>query len=124
MTSSKPGKLATWAVVDVRVAVRQAAAAAYLGGWTRFVSMQNQYNLLRRQDERELMAMCADTGVGLIPYSPQGKGRLARPWGERSHRSDVDHADRAGLGATQSCGVRSDSRPHQDPPPARSGRRA
>ncbi len=58
--------------------------AADLGGWTRFVSMQNQYNLLRRQDEPELMAMCADTGVGLVPYSPQGKGRLARPWGEQS----------------------------------------
>ena len=47
--------------------------AADLGGWTRFVSMQNQYNLLRRQDEPELMAMCADMGVGLVPYSPQGK---------------------------------------------------
>jgi len=69
--------------------------AADLGGWTRFVSMQNQYNLLRRQDERELMAMCADIGVGLIPYSPQGKGRLARPWGEQSRRSDVDHVVQA-----------------------------
>ena len=68
---------------------------ADLGGWTRFVSMQNQYNLLRRQDERELMAMCADIGVGLIPYSPQGKGRLARPWGEQSRRSDVDHVVQA-----------------------------
>jgi aryl-alcohol dehydrogenase-like predicted oxidoreductase len=55
--------------------------AAEVGGWTPFVSMQNQYNLLRRQDEPELMAMCADTGVGLVPYSPNGKGRLARPWG-------------------------------------------
>jgi aryl-alcohol dehydrogenase-like predicted oxidoreductase len=64
--------------------------AADLGGWTRFVSMQNQYNLLRRQDERELMTMCADMGVGLVPYSPQGKGRLARPWGEQSLRSTVD----------------------------------
>jgi aryl-alcohol dehydrogenase-like predicted oxidoreductase len=64
--------------------------AADLGGWTRFVSMQNQYNLLRRQDEAELMAMCADMGVGLVPYSPQGKGRLARPWGEQSLRSTVD----------------------------------
>ncbi len=53
--------------------------AADRGGWTRFVSMQNQYNLLRRQDERELMAMCGDMGVGLAPYSPHGKGRLARP---------------------------------------------
>jgi aryl-alcohol dehydrogenase-like predicted oxidoreductase len=64
--------------------------AAELGSWTPFVSMQNQYNLLRRQDERELMAMCADMGVGLVPYSPQGKGRLARPWGEQSLRSTVD----------------------------------
>ena len=64
--------------------------AAERGGWTRFVSMQNQYNLLRRQDEPELMAMCADMGVGLVPYSPQGKGRLARPWGEQSLRSTVD----------------------------------
>jgi aryl-alcohol dehydrogenase-like predicted oxidoreductase len=69
--------------------------AADQGGWTRFVSMQNQYNLLRRQDEPELMAMCADTGVGLIPYSPQGKGRLARPWGEQSTRSSVDHVVQA-----------------------------
>jgi aryl-alcohol dehydrogenase-like predicted oxidoreductase len=69
--------------------------AAVLHGWTTFVSMQNQYNLLRRQDEPELMAMCADMGVGLVPYSPQGKGRLARPWGEQSHRSDVDHVVQA-----------------------------
>jgi 1-deoxyxylulose-5-phosphate synthase len=69
--------------------------AADLGGWTRFVSMQNQYNLLRRHDERELMAMCADMGVGLVPYSPQGKGRLARPWGEQSIRSSVDHVVQA-----------------------------
>jgi 1-deoxyxylulose-5-phosphate synthase len=69
--------------------------AADVGGWTRFVSMQNQYNLLRRQDEHELMAMCADTGVGLVPYSPQGKGRLARPWGEQSTRSNVDHVVQA-----------------------------
>ena len=64
--------------------------AAERGGWTRFVSMQNQYNLLRRQDEPELMALCGDMGVGLVPYSPQGKGRLARPWGEQSQRSSTD----------------------------------
>jgi aryl-alcohol dehydrogenase-like predicted oxidoreductase len=64
--------------------------AADLGGWTRFVSMQNQYNLLRRHDEPELMAMCGDMGVGLVPYSPNGKGRLARPTGEQSHRSTTD----------------------------------
>src|SRR5262249_47918382 len=54
------------------------------------VSMQNQYNLLRRHDEPELMAMCGDMGVGLVPYSPNGKGRLARPAGEQSHRSSTD----------------------------------
>ncbi len=61
-----------------------------LGGWTRFVSMQNQYNLLRRHDEPELMAMCGDMNVGLVPYSPNAKGRLARPVGEQSDRSSTD----------------------------------
>ena len=69
--------------------------AADLGGWTRFVSMQNQYNLLRRQDEPELMALCGDLGVGLVPYSPNGKGRLARPAGEQSTRSTTDHVVQA-----------------------------
>ena len=64
--------------------------AADLGGWTRFASMQNQYNLLRRHDERELMAMCGDMGVGLVPYSPNAKGRLARPAGQQSTRSSTD----------------------------------
>src|SRR6476660_2277831 len=64
--------------------------AADAGGWTRFVSMQNQYNLLRRHDEPELMAMCGDMGVALVPYSPNGKGRLARPAGEESDRSSTD----------------------------------
>ena len=45
---------------------------------------------MQRREERELLPMCADMGVGLVPYSPQGKGRLARPWGEQSHRSTVD----------------------------------
>jgi aryl-alcohol dehydrogenase-like predicted oxidoreductase len=68
---------------------------AALGGWTRFAAMQNQYNLLRRQEERELLPMCADMGVGVVPYSPQGKGRLTRPWGQQSHRSAVDHVVQA-----------------------------
>ena len=55
--------------------------AADLGGWTRFVSMQNQYNLLRRQDEPELMAMCADMGVGLVPVLPAGQGTPGPPVG-------------------------------------------
>ena len=69
--------------------------AAALHGWTPFVGMQDQYNLLKREEEREMLPMCADMGVGCIPYSPQGKGRLTRPWGESTHRSDNDAVARA-----------------------------
>ncbi|MCA4133440.1 aldo/keto reductase [Arthrobacter sp. M4] len=64
--------------------------AAKYGGWTRFGAMQDQYNLLKREEEREMIPLCADLGVGLVPYSPQGKGRLTRPWGQQTARSDVD----------------------------------
>ncbi len=57
--------------------------AARLNGWTRFVAMQDQYNLIKREEEREMLPMCLDMAVGAIPYSPQGKGRLTRPWGSR-----------------------------------------
>jgi len=56
----------------------QMQAAAELHGWTRFVSMQNLYNLAWREEEREMNAYCAATGVGLIPWSPLGGGFLAR----------------------------------------------
>ena len=64
--------------------------AADLGGWTRFVSMQNQYSLLQREEEREMFGLLADQGVGSIPWSPLAKGRLARPWGTETVRSDND----------------------------------
>jgi 1-deoxyxylulose-5-phosphate synthase len=64
--------------------------AADLGGWTRFVAMEDQYNLIKREEEREMLPMCADMGVGCVPYSPQGKGRLTRPWGAQTARSSVD----------------------------------
>src|SRR6478672_9055762 len=57
---------------------------------TRFVAMENQYNLLKREEEREMLPMCADMGVGCVPYSPLGKGRLARPWGSTTERGNVD----------------------------------
>ncbi len=63
---------------------------ADLGGWTRFVSMQNQYSLLQREEEREMFALLADQGVGSIPWSPLAKGRVARPWGEQTNRSEND----------------------------------
>ncbi|GAA4700233.1 aldo/keto reductase [Nocardioides conyzicola] len=64
--------------------------AADLGGWTRFVSMQNQYSLLQREEEREMFGLLADQGVGSVPWSPLAKGRLARPWGEQTLRSEND----------------------------------
>jgi aryl-alcohol dehydrogenase-like predicted oxidoreductase len=63
---------------------------ADLHGWTRFVSMQNQYSLMQREEEREMFGLLADQGVGSIPWSPLAKGRLARPWGEQTARSDTD----------------------------------
>jgi 1-deoxyxylulose-5-phosphate synthase len=64
--------------------------AADLNGWSRFVSMQDQYNLMQREEEREMFGLLADQGVGSIPWSPLAKGRLARPWGEHTRRSDND----------------------------------
>jgi aryl-alcohol dehydrogenase-like predicted oxidoreductase len=63
---------------------------AALHRWTPFVSMQDQYNLLKREEEREMLPLCADLGVGAIPYSPLGKGRLTRPWGATTARSSTD----------------------------------
>jgi 1-deoxyxylulose-5-phosphate synthase len=64
--------------------------AASLHGWTPFSAMQNQVNLLKREEEREMLPMCDDMGVGVVPYSPLAKGRLTRPWGAHTARSDQD----------------------------------
>jgi aryl-alcohol dehydrogenase-like predicted oxidoreductase len=58
--------------------------AATANGWTRFVSMQDQYSLLMREEEREMFGLLADQGVGSIPWGPLAAGRVARPWGEKS----------------------------------------
>ena len=64
---------------------------ADLRGWTRFVSMQNHYNLLYREEEREMVGLCAAEGIGLLPWSPLARGRLARPWkAETTKRSETD----------------------------------
>jgi 1-deoxyxylulose-5-phosphate synthase len=60
--------------------------AADLHGWTRFVSMQDQYSLMQREEEREMLGLLAAEGVGSIPWSPLAKGRLARPWGQPATR--------------------------------------
>ena len=67
---------------------------AQLHGWTKFASMQNQYSLMQREDEREMFGLLADQGVGSIPWSPLAKGRLARPWGEQTARSETDNVAR------------------------------
>ncbi len=66
--------------------------------WTRFISMQDQYSLMQREEEREMFGLLADQGVGSIPWSPLAKGRLARPWGERTQRFDTDPIGRRFFG--------------------------
>jgi aryl-alcohol dehydrogenase-like predicted oxidoreductase len=69
----------------------KAQYTADANGWTRFVSMQNHYNLIYREEEREMLPLCADQGVGVIPWSPLARGRLTRDWDDRStHRSAGD----------------------------------
>ncbi|MBO0984841.1 aldo/keto reductase [Rathayibacter sp. SD072] len=68
----------------------KAQYTADLGGWTRFVSMQDQYNLIQREDERELHPFCVDQGVGVIPWSPLARGRLTRDWDETTGRTETD----------------------------------
>jgi aryl-alcohol dehydrogenase (NADP+) len=59
-------------------------------GWTPFVSMQNHYNLLYREEEREMLPLCQDQGVGVIPWSPLARGRLTRPWDTSTDRARSD----------------------------------
>ncbi|MGV3492013.1 MAG: aldo/keto reductase [Devosia sp.] len=59
-------------------------------GWAKFVSMQNQLNLIEREDEREMLPLCIDQGIGMIPWSPLARGRLTRPWGEETFRTETD----------------------------------
>ncbi len=69
----------------------KAQAVADRHGWTRFVSMQNHHNLLYREEEREMEPLCRDQGVGLIPWSPLARGKLARPpEGKPTRRSEAD----------------------------------
>ena len=69
-------------------ATAQHAAEAH--GWTRFVTMQPHYNLLYREEEREMLPFCLDQGVGVIPWSPLARGRLTRPWHSTTSRSQTD----------------------------------
>jgi 1-deoxyxylulose-5-phosphate synthase len=59
-------------------------------GWTRFVTMQNHYNLLNREEEREMLPLCEAEGIGVIPWSPLARGRLTRGWDESTERQRTD----------------------------------
>jgi aryl-alcohol dehydrogenase-like predicted oxidoreductase len=61
-----------------------------VNGWARFVTMQDHYNLLYREEEREMLPLCADEGVGSIPWSPLARGKLTRDWDETTTRGDTD----------------------------------
>ena len=70
----------------------RALAISERHGWSRFVSMQNLVNLLYREEEREMLPLCAAEGIGVIPWSPQARGRLTRDWSVTSTRSETDEA--------------------------------
>ncbi|HEU5334151.1 MAG TPA: aldo/keto reductase [Actinocrinis sp.] len=73
----------------------KALYVARLNGWTRFATMQNHYNLLYREEEREMLPLCAAEGIGVIPWSPLARGRLTRDWDESTDRGGSDpYADR------------------------------
>jgi aryl-alcohol dehydrogenase-like predicted oxidoreductase len=63
-------------------------------GWTPFATMQNHYNLVYREEEREMLPLCAAEGIGVIPWSPLARGRLTRPWDEATERTSTDEYGR------------------------------
>ena len=79
----------------------KAQEVARANGWTRFVSMQNQISLLYREEEREMIPLCRDQGVGLIPWSPLARGRLTRPAGVETRRSASDAIIKVLFGKTE-----------------------
>ena len=78
----------------------QALHVADLRGWTRFVSMQNHYNLLNREEEREMLPLCISEGIGVLPWSPLARGRLARGWDDTSDRMVTDEFGKTLYAAT------------------------
>ena len=68
----------------------RALAISERHGWTRFVTMQNYLNLLYREEEREMLPLCRDQGIGVIPWSPMARGRLTRDWDQSSARLETD----------------------------------
>lgn len=84
----------------------KAQYTADLHGWTRFVSMQDHYNLLNREEEREMHPFCLDQGVGVLPWSPLARGTLTRPWGETTARTSGDPVINSLYAATEEADKR------------------
>lgn len=79
---------------------QKALYVAEKNGWTKFISMQNHMNLIYREEEREMLPLCIDEGIGVTPYSPLASGRLIRDWTETTHRSETDNIQKAKYDAT------------------------
>jgi aryl-alcohol dehydrogenase-like predicted oxidoreductase len=69
--------------------------AAEVNGWTKFVSMQNQVSLTYREEEREMLPLCGDQGIAVLPWSPLGGGKLTRPWGTETRRGTTDRYNKS-----------------------------
>ena len=69
--------------------------AAAMNGWTRFVSMQDQVSLVYREEEREMLPLCRDQGIAVLPWSPLGGGKLTRPWGTGTKRATTDRYNKS-----------------------------
>lgn len=78
----------------------KAQHTAEKNGWTRFVSMQNHYNLIYREEEREMLPLCQSEKIGVVPYSPLASGRLTRDWSETTQRSETDMVQKSKYDAT------------------------
>ncbi|GBD47576.1 aldo/keto reductase [Methylopila sp. Yamaguchi] len=81
----------------------KALSTSRLNGWTEFVSMQNQLNLLYREEEREMLPLCADEGIGVLPWSPLARGRLTREAGASSGRQETDVVGKTLFEATEAA---------------------
>lgn len=84
----------------------RALYTADLNGWTRFVSMQDQYNLIQREEEREMHRLCQWEKIAVLPWSPLARGKLTRPWGETTARSVSDEVSKAMYDATEEVDAR------------------
>jgi aryl-alcohol dehydrogenase-like predicted oxidoreductase len=78
----------------------KALSVAEKNGWARFVSMQNHYNLIYREEEREMLPLCKAEKIGVIPYSPLAGGRLTKDPQEKTHRSETDQIAKQKYDAT------------------------